>query len=34
MSVAYSGQFEHLERANARLKVLVPAMPLIIFALL
>src|SRR5262249_60809723 len=25
MSVAYSGQFEYLERANARLKLVVPA---------
>ncbi|HET9821015.1 MAG TPA: efflux RND transporter permease subunit [Burkholderiaceae bacterium] len=34
MSVAYSGQFEFLERANARLKVVVPATLLIIFVLL
>ncbi|MBL0089693.1 MAG: efflux RND transporter permease subunit [Ideonella sp.] len=34
MSVAYSGQFEYLERANARLKVVVPATLLIIFVLL
>jgi Cu(I)/Ag(I) efflux system membrane protein CusA/SilA len=33
-SVAYSGQFEYLERANARLKVVVPATLLIIFVLL
>ena len=31
---AYSGQFEFLERANARLKVVVPATLLIIFVLL
>ncbi|MDZ5455710.1 MULTISPECIES: efflux RND transporter permease subunit [Azohydromonas] len=34
MSLAYSGQFEYLERANARLKVVVPATLLIIFVLL
>ena len=34
MSIAYSGQFEFLERANARLKVVVPATLLIIFVLL
>jgi Cu(I)/Ag(I) efflux system membrane protein CusA/SilA len=34
MSIAYSGQFEYLERANARLKVVVPATLLIIFVLL
>lgn len=34
MSLAYSGQFEFLERANARLKLLVPATLLIIFVLL
>ena len=34
ISVAYSGQFEFLERANARLKVVVPATLLIIFVLL
>jgi copper/silver efflux system protein len=34
MSVAFSGQFEYLERANARLKVVVPATLLIIFVLL
>jgi Cu(I)/Ag(I) efflux system membrane protein CusA/SilA len=34
MSVAYSGQFEFLERANARLKIVVPATLLIIFVLL
>ncbi|HEY1132821.1 MAG TPA: CusA/CzcA family heavy metal efflux RND transporter, partial [Roseateles sp.] len=33
-SIAYSGQFEYLERANARLKVVVPATLLIIFVLL
>ncbi|MEO3713670.1 efflux RND transporter permease subunit [Roseateles flavus] len=33
-SVAYSGQFEYLERANARLQVVVPATLLIIFLLL
>ncbi len=34
MSVAFSGQFEYLERANARLKIVVPATLLIIFVLL
>jgi Cu(I)/Ag(I) efflux system membrane protein CusA/SilA len=34
MSIAYSGQFEYLERANARLKIVVPATLLIIFVLL
>jgi Cu(I)/Ag(I) efflux system membrane protein CusA/SilA len=34
MSLAYSGQFEYLERANARLKIVVPATLLIIFVLL
>ena len=34
MSVVYSGQFEFLERANARLKLVVPATLLIIFVLL
>lgn len=34
VSVAYSGQFEYLERANARLKLVVPATLLIIFILL
>ena len=34
MSLSYSGQFEFLERANARLKMLVPATLLIIFVLL
>lgn len=34
MSIAFSGQFEFLERANARLKVVVPATLLIIFVLL
>ncbi len=34
VSVAYSGQFEFLERANERLKVVVPATLLIIFVLL
>ncbi len=34
MSVAYSGQFEYLARANARLKLVVPATLLIIFVLL
>ena len=34
VSVAYSGQFEYLERANARLAVVVPATLLIIFVLL
>ncbi|MBP9737934.1 MAG: efflux RND transporter permease subunit, partial [Rhodoferax sp.] len=34
VSISYSGQFEFLERANARLKVVVPATLLIIFVLL
>jgi copper/silver efflux system protein len=34
MSIAWSGQFEYLERANARLKVVVPATLVIIFVLL
>jgi Cu(I)/Ag(I) efflux system membrane protein CusA/SilA len=34
MSVAYSGQFEFLERANARLKIVIPATLLIVFVLL
>ena len=34
ISLAYSGQFEFLERANARLKLVVPATLLIIFVLL
>ena len=34
VSIAYSGQFEYMERANARLKVVVPATLLIIFILL
>jgi copper/silver efflux system protein len=34
VSIAYSGQFEFLERANAWLKVVVPATLLIIFVLL
>jgi Cu(I)/Ag(I) efflux system membrane protein CusA/SilA len=34
MSLAYSGQFEYLERANARLKLVVPATLVIIFVLL
>ncbi len=34
MSVAYSGQFEFLQRANARLKLVVPATLLIILVLL
>ncbi len=34
MSLAYSGQFEFLERANERLKLVVPATLLIIFFLL
>jgi Cu(I)/Ag(I) efflux system membrane protein CusA/SilA len=33
-SIAWSGQFEYLERATARLKVVVPATLLIIFVLL
>jgi Cu(I)/Ag(I) efflux system membrane protein CusA/SilA len=34
MSLAYSGQFEYLERANARLELVVPATLVIIFVLL
>jgi len=34
MSIAYSGQFEYLERATARLKLVVPVTLLIIFVLL
>lgn len=34
LSVAYSGQFEYMERANQRLKVVVPATLAIIFVLL
>jgi len=34
VSLSYSGQFEYLERANARLKLAVPATLLIIFVLL
>ena len=34
MSLSYSGQFEFLERANQRLKLVVPATLLIIFVLL
>ena len=34
MSLAYSGQFEYLQRANARLEVVVPATLVIIFVLL
>lgn len=34
LSIAYSGQFEYLERANARLKLVVPATLVIIFVLL
>lgn len=34
MSLAYSGQFEFLERANARLKLVIPVTLLIIFVLL
>ena len=34
ISVAYTGQFEYLERATQRLKIVVPATLLIIFALL
>ncbi|WP_425318068.1 efflux RND transporter permease subunit [Pseudomonas nitroreducens] len=34
MSLGYSGQFEYLERANARLKLVVPATLAIIFVLL
>lgn len=34
MSISYSGQFEFLERANARLKLVTPATLMIIFVLL
>jgi Cu(I)/Ag(I) efflux system membrane protein CusA/SilA len=34
MSLAYSGQFEFMERANARLKLVVPVTLLVIFVLL
>jgi Cu(I)/Ag(I) efflux system membrane protein CusA/SilA len=34
IAIAYSGQFEFLERANARLRVVVPATLLVIFVLL
>jgi Cu(I)/Ag(I) efflux system membrane protein CusA/SilA len=34
VSIAYSGQFEYLERANARLRIVVPATLMIIFVLL
>lgn len=34
MSINYSGQFEFMERANAKLKLVVPATMLIIFVLL
>ena len=34
VSVTYSGQFEYMERANARLKIVVPITLLIIFVLL
>jgi len=34
ISIAYSGQFEYLERANARLKMVVPATLMIILVLL
>jgi copper/silver efflux system protein len=34
VSIAYSGQFEYLERANARLQLVVPATLMIIFVLL
>lgn len=34
IAIAYSGQFEFLERANARLKLVVPATLLVIFVLL
>ncbi|MCU7369756.1 efflux RND transporter permease subunit, partial [Paucibacter sp. O1-1] len=34
VSLAYSGQFEYLERANARLKLVVPATLLVIFVML
>ena len=33
VSIAYSGQFEYMQRANARLKLVVPATLLIIFVL-
>ncbi|ART62776.1 efflux RND transporter permease subunit [Kushneria marisflavi] len=33
ISIAYSGQFEYMQRANARLKLVVPATLLIIFVL-
>ncbi|KRR75125.1 hypothetical protein AR270_03585 [Acinetobacter baumannii] len=34
MSISYSGQFEFMERANARLKVVIPITLMIIFLLL
>jgi len=34
VSLAYSGQFEYMERANAKLKLVVPATLLVIFVLL
>jgi len=34
IGIAYSGQFEYLERANARLRIVVPATLLIVFVLL
>jgi copper/silver efflux system protein len=34
MSLAYSGQFEYLQRANARLELVIPATLVIIFVLL
>jgi Cu(I)/Ag(I) efflux system membrane protein CusA/SilA len=34
VSLTYSGQFEYMERANARLKIVVPATLLVIFVLL
>ena len=34
VSVSYSGQFEFLERANAKLKLVIPATLMIIFVLL
>jgi Cu(I)/Ag(I) efflux system membrane protein CusA/SilA len=34
MSISYSGQFEYLERANARLKLVIPATLMIIFVFL
>jgi Cu(I)/Ag(I) efflux system membrane protein CusA/SilA len=34
MSISYSGQFEFMERANARLKVIIPITLMIIFLLL